>query len=295
MEFRVLKYFLMVAREENITKAASALHVTQPTLSRQLMQLEEELGVKLFKRGNHNIVLTEEGLLLKRRAQEIVSLVEKTQNEFLKEEELSGEIAIGSGEIKGMSTLAKAMESFHSIHSLVRFDIYSGNADNIKEKIENGLLDMGLLLEPVDIGRYNFIRLLTKERWGIMVREDSPLAKKEVVIPEDLKDQLLIVTKRAIVQNELVSWFGDYSNGLKIISTYNLIYNAVMQVKAGLGVLLCIELEAHYDGVKFIPLSPELELGSVLVWKKNKTLSPTMEKFIEHCKRQLHKGKVIEK
>ncbi|MDO4572382.1 MAG: LysR family transcriptional regulator, partial [Clostridia bacterium] len=177
MELRVLNYFLMAAREENITRAAQLLHVTQPTLSRQLMQLEEELGVTLFKRSSHRIVLTDEGMLLRRRAQEIVALAEKTRRDFQRPEEaVSGEISIGSGELSVMRFFAGLMCAFKKQHPLVRYELYSGNADSIKERMENGLLDLGLLLEPVDIGRYAFIRLPEREEWGVIARADSDIA-----------------------------------------------------------------------------------------------------------------------
>ena len=157
MELRVLKYFLTVAREENITRAAALLHLTQPTLSRQLMQLEQELGVQLFHRGKYRIVLTEDGMLLRRRAQELVDLAERTEMEFHREKgALTGEIAIGAGETLNMAFLSRSMAEFRRAHPQVRFSIYSANADDIKDRLEKGLLDLGLLAEPVDIGRYAF-------------------------------------------------------------------------------------------------------------------------------------------
>ena len=187
MELRVLRYFLMVAREENITRAAGLLHVTQPTLSRQLIQLEEELGVKLFHRNKYRITLTEEGLLLKQRAQEIVALSDKAKQELTKSEgTLSGEIAIGCAEARSFSVLAGQIVAFRKLYPRVRFRIYSATADDVKDRMENGLLDMGLLMEPVDIGRYAFIRMPVRERYGVLVRRDSPLAEKESVRPEDL-------------------------------------------------------------------------------------------------------------
>lgn len=287
MELRVLNYFLMVAREENITKAANLLHVTQPTLSRQLMQLEEELGVRLFMRNSRNITLTEDGMLLKRRAQELIALADKTKKEMMREEEISGEIVIGSGEMLGMSIFAKIMKDFRTEYPNVHFDIYSGNADRIKDRIENGILDVGLLLEPVDVAKYEFVRVPGHEQWGVVVREDSPLADREFVTPEDLVSQPLIVAKRSNVQNELRSWFGDQADELEVVSTYNLIYNSVMQVKQGMGTLICLKLDMHTDGVRYIPLYPPLELGTVLVWKKNQNFSPAAEAFIEKCKKCL--------
>ncbi len=285
MELRVLNYFLMVAREENITKAAQLLHLTQPTLSRQLMQLEEELGVKLFHRSRHSIILTEEGMLLKRRAQELVSLSEKTVQELSRKDAvLSGEIAIGCGETKSMSDLSEQMVAFRAQYPLVQFQIHSATADDIKEQIEKGILDMGLLCEPVDIGKYEFIRMPRKEKWGILVPTDSPLAEKKFVTPEDLVAVPLLISRRESVKNELSNWFGDYYDQLQIVATFNLIINAATMVKCHAGAVLCFDLGLAYDGVRYIPLSPPLETGSVLVWKKNQVLSPTISYFIKQIK-----------
>lgn len=288
MELRVLNYFLMVAREENITKAAQLLHVTQPTLSRQLMQLEEELGVQLFHRGKHSVRLTEEGMLLRRRAQELVSLSEKTKQELQCREEVpAGEIAIGCGETKSMSLLSSSMVSFRERYPLVQFSIYSAIADDIKERIEKGLLDMGLLVEPVDISKYEYIRLPVEERWGVLVREDSPLARKASVSPEDLLDIPLIMSRREPVKNQLASWFGTVFDQLEIAATYNLIVNAAFMVEQGLGVALCFDLGAVFENLRFVPLWPRMETGSVLVWKKNQALSSAQAQFIRHIRNAL--------
>ena len=286
MEFRVLKYFLMVAREENITKAAALLHLTQPTLSRQLMQLEAELGVKLFHRSKHSIILTEDGMLLKRRAQEIISLSDKTVQELShKEDVLSGEIAIGCGETKNMLFLSEQIRKFRQKYPLVQFSIHSAIADDIKERIEKGILDIGLLMEPVDIGKYEFIRMPQKEKWGILVRKDSELAAKESINPKDLTNVPLIMVKRELVKNELASWFGDYYEGLQIAATYNLILNAASMVERGVGVALCFDLgAAFYEDLCFIPLAPTLQTGSVLVWKKNQTLGVATSQFMRFVK-----------
>ncbi len=285
MELRVLNYFLMVAREENITKAAQLLHVTQPTLSRQLMQLEEELGVKLFHRGKHSVSLTEDGMLLRRRAQELVSLSEKTKMELQRKEEMpAGEIVIGCGETKSMSILSENMVSFRQKYPLVQFSIYSAIADDIKERIEKGLLDMGLLTEPVDISKYEFCRMPVKERWGILTREDSPLAAKDFVTPEDLREVPLLMVRRELVKNELAHWFGDSFEQLEVAATYNLIVNAAFMVEQGLGVALCFDLGAVFENLRFVPLAPRMETGSVLVWKKNQTLSAAHTLFIQHIR-----------
>lgn len=285
MELRVLNYFLMVAREENITKAAQLLHVTQPTLSRQLMQLEEELGVKLFHRGKHSVSLTEDGMLLRRRALEFVALSEKTKMELQHKKEMpTGEIAIGCGETKSMSILSENMVSFRQKYPLVQFSIYSAIADDIKERIEKGLLDMGLLVEPVDISKYEFIRLPLKEQWGVLVRMDSPLAEKAFVTSEDLREVPLLMVRRELVRNELANWFGDAYEQLEIAATYNLIVNAAYMVERGLGAALCFDLGTVFENLRFVPLAPRMETGSVLVWKKNQTLSAAQSLFIQHIR-----------
>lgn len=286
MEIRVLKYFLMVAREENITKAAALLHITQPTLSRQLMQLEEELGVKLFHRSKHSIILTEDGMLLKRRAQEMVSLSDKTVQELShKDDMLSGEIAIGCGETRSMMFLSEQIRHFQQKYPLVQFNIHSAIADDIKERMEKGILDMGLLAEPVDINKYEFARMPQKEQWGILTRRDSELALKKHICPKDLTEVSLLMVKRDLVKNELSSWFGEYYEQLHISATYNLIINATAMVRGRVGTALCFDLGIKYhDDLCFVPLMPVLETGSVLVWKKNQAMSKISRHFLQTIK-----------
>ena len=287
MEIRVLKYFLMVAREENITKAAELLHVTQPTLSRQIMQLEEELNCKLFNRSNHSIYLTEEGMLLKKRAQDIVALEEHTKMEFRsRQEEVTGSIAIGSGETKGFSDIARVMTTFREENPQVSYDIYTANADDIKERLDRGLVDFGILTEPVDISKYNFIRLEQNENWGIIIRRDWDIAEKDMVRVADIVSLPLIVVSRSLVQKELAGWFGDEYDNLQIAATYNLINNALVMAQNGLGAVLCLDL--HHSlapDLKFIPLSPVVRTGSVLVWRKNQLLSEASYQFLEYLKK----------
>lgn len=288
MELRVLNYFLMVAREENITKAASLLHLTQPTLSRQLMQLEEELGVQLFTRSKHRIVLTDDGMLLRRRAEELVSLAEKTKEELQhQQKELSGKICIGSGELQSSQFLAQLIFAFRQKHPLVQFELYSGHSDNIKERIEQGLLDVGLLQEPVDISKYDFLRTPMKEKWGVLVSEDCPLAQKEAVTPKDLAQAPLILPQRESVVNELSHWFGEYAHQIHAVATGNLEYNLAILARNHLGCVIAVKLDCQFDGVKFIPLSPKLESGTVLVWKKNTVFSPATTAFLQEAKEYL--------
>ena len=285
MELRVLKYFLAVAREENITKAAALLHLTQPTLSRQLMQLEEELGVQLFRRSRYHIELTEDGMLLRRRAQELVDLAEKTTREFtLREREIVGEIAIGAGETQSMSFLSRAMVSFRERYPKVTFRIFSATADDVKERLDTGLLDMGLLTEPVDVGRYAFCRMKERDRWGVLVRLDSPLAGLDSVTPDDLEQVPLIISGRERVQRELANWFGDRWERLQIAASFNLILNAANMVRYGVGTALSFDLNFSFDDLRFIPLSPTMDTGTVLVWKKDLVLTPVVEAFHQHIK-----------
>lgn len=288
MEIRVLKYFLLVAREENITKAANLLHLTQPTLSRQLMQLEEELGVQLFRRSKHHIILTEEGMLLRRRAEEIVALADKTKDDLQhREEQLTGTIAVGSGELQSSRFLTQLLTAFQEKNPLVRFAIYSGNSDNIKERIERGLLDVGLLQEPVDIRKYSFVRTPCREQWGVLVRDDSELAARENVSPAELASVPLILPERESVQNELFNWFGSYAEGLHITATGNLLYNLASLVRASGGSVLTLNLDCTYEGLRFIPLSPPLESNTVLVWKKAQTFSAAAAALIKFSEKYI--------
>ncbi len=282
MENRVLKYFLMVAREENITRAAMRLHITQPTLSRQLIQLEEELGRKLFSRKNPKITLTEDGLLLKRRAEEIIYLTEKIKKDFQeKDNELVGEINIGSGDFKNSRILAKIIAAFHEKYPLITFDIYSGNSDNIKDRIEKGILDVGLLIDPVDISKYSFIRMPLKDRWGAFVSKNSELAKKDKISAVDLFFVPLILTRRQMIQNELLNWFGNNSDKINIIAKGNMPYNLANLTGENLGIFINLELDYNYTELKFLPLNPEIETTTVLVWKKDQPLSSITTHFIE--------------
>lgn len=286
MELRVLRYFLLAAREENMTRAAELLHVTQPTLSRQLMQLEQELGTKLFHRGQHSITLTDDGMLLKRRAQELLDLADKTEREFVRtEDSLMGELSIGSGETLSMHTLSQWVAAFHKENPLVQYDIYSATADEIKDRIEKGILDMGLLVEPVDISKYEFIRMPMKERWGVLTQTDSALAQREYAAPEDLAHTPLLIAKRSQVQDALRGWFGPQFETLEIIGTYNLIYNAAVMVQNGVVSALTTEHDRVYEGLRFVPLRPTLERGAVLVWKKHSACSPAAARFFAHVQK----------
>lgn len=291
MEIRVLRYFLTVVREENITKASEALHITQPTLSRQLAQLEEEVGVKLLNRGTRKITLTNEGILLRRRAEEILQLVDKTEKELIEQEEqVEGKITVGCGEIESVQLLPELFESFHKKYPRVQFDLYTATADHVKEQMDKGLADVGLLLEPIDIEKYDFIRPDIKEHWVVLMRPEDPLAEKQSVSAKDLSELPLILPRRLRVQSELASWFGDYYKNLNVRFTSNLSTNAAIMVANGLAYSVVIEgAIPFWDSSKLIyrPLYPDLTATSVLAWKRNQPFSPATTKFIEHIKRFL--------
>lgn len=288
MELRVLNYFLAIAREENFTKAAQQLHITQPTLSRQIAQLEEELGVDLFVRSNHNIILTEDGMILKRRAQEILSLADKTKRDFLhKDENLEGVISIGSGEFLSTRCLTDCIAQFRRKHPLVRYEFYSGNAGNIRDQIERGLLDIGLMSEPIDIRKYEFISMPIKEEWGAFVREDSPLIDKDFIAPQDLVDIPLILPLGDFAESHIGKWFGEYISQIDVIAKGNLLYNEAMMAQSNIGAVIGIRLKSNYDRLRFIPLNPSLKIDTTLAWKKEQIFSAATTAFIDFSKQYL--------
>lgn len=288
MELRVLGYFLAVAREENFTRAAEQLHVTQPTLSRQIADLEQELGVKLFTRSNHNIILTEDGMLLKRRAQEILSLADKTKRDFLyKEDNLEGTITIGSGEFLSTGILTDCIAAFRKKYPLVHYELYSGNAGNIKDSIERGLLDMGLMAEPIDIRKYEFVSMPIKEQWGALVREDSPLAVKETITPQDLVGLPLISAVSDIAESNIGKWLGTTLDQVEVIAKGNLLYNEALLAQSNIGAVIGIRLNCAYSGLRFIPFAPTLESTTELAWKKEQIFSSAASSFIEFAKKYI--------
>ena len=297
MELRILQYFLMVAREENITRAAKQLHMTQPTLSRQLMQLEDELGKPLFIRGKRKIELTDEGVLLRRRAEEILSLVNKTEQEITQsEEEMVGQIMIGTGIFSASQTfLSQVVEEFHDEYPLVKFDIYVGNADLIKERVDQGLVDIGILLEPVDISKYNHLRIPLQEKWGIIISKDSALSTKQYVKKEDLKELPLFLTNREIIQSEISNWLkGDVS--LHSMFSYNFASAILPFIQDNKGAAITVEgayQVLNQKNISFIPFYPELSTNTVFIWKKYTRLSPVISKFIKKVQEYLEENRSL--
>lgn len=291
MELRVLRYFLAVAREETISGAAEALHVTQPTLSRQMMELEDELGKTLFLRGKRKISLTEEGMFLRKRAQEIVALVEKTESEFsAAEEAIGGDVYIGGGETDAMRLIARAAHGLQAAHPHIAYHLFSGNAEDVAERLDRGLVDFGVLIEPVDLSKYDFIKLPVTDIWGVLMREDSPLAAKQTIRPDDLLGVPVLCSNQAMVKNEMSGWMGDRYEKLRIVTTYNLLYNASLMVEEGMGYALCLDKIIRTSGggpLCFRPLEPRLEVGLDLVWKKYQVFSKAAEKFLEYLQREI--------
>lgn len=291
MDIRVLRYFLTVVREENISSAAEILYITQPTLSRQLQALEKELNTKLFIRGKSKITLTDSGMLLRRRAEELIELADKTEREFLfNEESIAGTISIGCGETMAVKVLSKIIADFSEEYPDVCFEIYTAAADHVKEEIDRGLLDIGLLMEPIEIEKYEYIRIKQTETWGIVLNSNNPLCKKRELTSSDIKNIPLILPRRQGTQGVFRSWYnGDYED-LNIVATGNLIANSSRLVLQGLGSAITIEGAVdmyHNPNLCFRPLKPKLESTSVLVWKKYQPFGQAANKFIEYLRNAL--------
>lgn len=292
MEIRVLRYFLAVAREESITAAANFLHLTQPTLSRQIHELEEELGQKLLVRKSHRVVLTPEGMLLRKRAEEILTMVDKTESEFRSmETTVSGDVYIGSGETQAIRKIAKIIRQMQQDYPEIHYHMHSGNAPDITDRLDNGLLDFGILIQPADITKYDSLNFPAKDVWGVVMRKDSPLAAKECICKEDLRTVPLLCSRQAVLSqrhgNAFAAWFGADFDKLNIVSTYNLIYNAAVMVEEGVGYAVTLDNLANTSAASdlcFRPLSPRLESGLNVVWKKYQVFSPAAEIFLDRLK-----------
>ena len=294
MDIRVLQYFLTVAREGSITRAAELLHMTQPPLSRALMDLEQELGKQLLIRGSRKITLTEEGLILRKRAEEMVELMEKTKAEITSSaENVSGDIYIGGGETEGFRIISKAAEAVRAEHTGIHFYLFSGNADDVTERLDRGLLDFGILIEPADIKKYDFIRLPAKNKWGLLMRRDHKLAEKDYITPDDLNNIPLIASRQSMAHNELSGWLGREYESLDIVATYNLLYNASLMVEENVGCALCLDgIIPEYENstLVFKPLEPEVEVGLNIVWKKYQVFSKAAEVFLNELQNQFKKN-----
>ena len=270
MEIRVLRYFLEVARTGNITHAAERLHITQPTLSRQLKDLETELGKKLFVRSSFSVRLTDEGLLLRKRAEDICEMVDKTAAEFKALDEITGgDIHIGCAE----------SDALQARHPGVRVHLYSGDTADLAQRLEQGLLDFAVIAQPVDLSKYNYLELPGADIWGVVMRKDSPLAQKASISIEDLQDKPLITSRQGL-REDIPKLFGEKVDKLNIIVTLNLVYNGSVFVREGLGYALTFDKlvdTSEQSDLCFRPLTPTLKTKLYIIWTKYQLFSPPSE------------------
>lgn len=289
MELRVLRYFLEVAREENITRAADAMHISQPTVSRQLKDLEDELGKKLFVRSNYSVKLTEEGMLLRKRAEEILAMVDKTTAEFKALDEVNGgDIRIGCAESEGITHFFHVVKKLQTEYPNIRYHFYSSGSDAVEERLDKGLIDFAIIVQEVDPTKYNYIKMPTVDSWGLLMRKDSPLVLKEAITYEDLLGLPLICSRQSL-NEEMPKWFGEALDKLNIVATYDLILNTSFMVKEGLGYALgfdgLINTEADGD-LRFRPLKPTLQSPMYLVWKKYQVFTPAATLLLEELQKE---------
>ncbi|MDW6004796.1 LysR family transcriptional regulator [Vibrio mangrovi] len=284
MDLKILRYFLTVANTKNITKAADLLHITQPTLSRQLIVLEENLGVHLFIKEKRSIELTAEGRLLKKRAREILDLADQTSKELVDPNSLiSGSVAVGTIESSGSEKLYELMGPFSQEYPNVTFNLYTGSTDDILEKMDQGIIDICMLLDPVDTSKYNVIRLPSNEQWGVLLHVDDELAQKEAVTIQDLCKVPVLLPSRPAVKSEVENWFGKTKYYIKTFGTYNLLPSALLCVEKGLGYPICLNnsLIENHQSICFRPISPAKTIQSVILWKKNRNFNSVTELFVK--------------
>ena len=296
MEFRLLEYFLAVAREQNITAAAESLHISQPALSTQLKALETELGKQLLIRGvkgSRKVILTEEGMILRKRAEEMVSLMRRTEEEISgSNETISGNVFIGTGETETVRLFAQVAKKMQQKYPDIQYHISSGNAEHVLEYLDKGLIDFGLLFTEIDSQKYEAIPVPVKDTWGVLMRKDSPLAEKENICPEDLWDKPLIISHQKGDDVYLNQWLQRKEPELHIVATYNLLFNAALLVDEGLGYALCYDKLINTQGSSlcFRPFSPRLEARGFIVWKKYQVFSKAAKYFLQ-CLNEMIDGK----
>lgn len=294
MELRVLQYFLAIAREQSIVRAAESLHLSQPTLSTQIKNMEEELGKQLLIRGtkgSRKVTLTEEGMILRKRAEEILDLVQKTESEVTCSNNIvMGDIYIGTGETDGVRLIAKAAKSLQISCPGIHYHISSGNSTFVMERLDKGLLDFGIVFGQVDLTKYNALKIPVKDVWGVLMQKDSSLAAKETVSPEDLWDKPLIISQQENKGGMLTQWLKRQVTELNVVATYNLLFNASLLVDEGLGYAIGFDKIINTTGnsnLCFRPLIPRLEEEMSLIWKKYQLFSKQAEKFIGEFQKYL--------
>lgn len=291
MELRVLQYFLAVTREQSISGAAESLHLSQPTLSRQLKDMEEELGKQLMIRGNRKITLTEEGMILRKRAEEILELVQKTEHEItVSDDIIGGDVYIGAGETDAVRLLAKTGKRLQLEYPDIHYHISSGDSTDVLDSLDKGLIDFGLLFDPVDTSKYEHLEFQIKDTYGILMRKDSPLADKTCISPKDMWDKPLIFNRNTRDGGLLTSWLGKNLSELNVAATYNLLFNASLMVDEGLGYAFALDKIINTTGnsnLCFVPCKPGLSVGMNLIWKKYQVFPKAAKKFLEEFQRLL--------
>ena len=291
IETRLLQYFLAIAEEQSITRAADYLHITQPTLSKQMMDLEASLGKQLLIRGKKKVTLTEDGAYLRSRAQEIISLMEKTEASFRESEQvITGDVYIGCGEHRSTYPIMQMINSIQEEYPEIRFHFFSGNADAITERLDKGLLDMGFLLEPEINPRYDYQALPLCETWGVLMRKDSEFANRGSITFKELSDLPLIMPSQTSNSNRIATFFADTISSPRMVASYNLIYNAGLMVEAGMGYALCIDDLINTEGnhpLIFVPLSPTLKSNVYLFTKKYQVFSKATKLFLDRLQEEI--------
>lgn len=292
MEIRVLRYFVTMAREGNMTRAAERLFVTQPTLSKQLKDLEEELGRKLYERTNYSIRLTDAGMLLRKRAEDILALVDKTEEEFRALNDLdSGSVSIGAAESDSIKYFARTVKRLHERYPGIRPDFVSGDADDITAKLDKGLLDFAIIVNDADLSKYNYLDLPGQDRWGLVMRRDAPLAIRKAVPVEDLPFHPLICSRQGL-QQDLRRWLGDTADRLNIVATFNLAYNAGIMVRERLGYAVVFDHlidTCPASDLCFRPIVPAKTSGMKIIWRKYQVFTPAATRLLEVLKADLER------
>ena len=288
MELRVLRYFLEAAREGNVTHAAQRLHVSQPTLSRQLKDLEDELGKKLFTRSNYSIKLTEEGILLRKRAEDILEMADKTLAEFKALDEVNGgDIHIGCAESNGIAPFIRVIQKLKEKYPRIRYHFYSSGTDAVNERLDRGLLDFAIIIQEVDLEKYNYLKMPSQDHWGLIMRKDHPLANHSCIHLNDLTEIPLILSRQAM-REEMLRWFGEAQDKLNIVATYDLLFNTSIMVRENFGCVLGFD-GLVYTGpdsdLCFRPLEPTLTSPMYIIWKKYQVFSPAASLLLEELKR----------
>lgn len=283
MELRTLQYFLTAANEENISRAAEILHVSQPAVSKQIKDLERELGVNLFVRQNRKVILTEKGKYLQDKATRLLNFSESIRQEISGKTSLVGKIAIGAGESPAIRTLAKVIKNVQQKEPGLQFQLSTLNADQVMKDLDYGLLDFGVVLDPVNTEKYHFLSLPHQDLWGLMLNKNHHLANKTTITPRDLKDESLVISSQQGVENLLQQWINDSNVNYKISATYTLLFNASLLVEQNIGAAVCLNGIINLKGtnLKFIPFLPKLQATAKMIWPRSRKLSQAASYFLD--------------